>query len=112
MRRFVTRFASLSAVGLVALAALASCAGEAEPSGAPPPEGGGEGEPVLEVSDALAGATSCGAAIRSHVDWVLRAGETQCLYGGVVRYEIVTHQASGLVSRAFGQVDQAADGYS
>ncbi len=103
MNRFVTRLASISAASLLGLAA---CATEPQGEGGPPAEEG----PAAEASEALAGATSCGAFVQRHVNWV--QGRGSCTIGAYVDYDIVTHQASGLVSRSRGTLGRATDGFS
>jgi hypothetical protein len=122
MNRFVTGFASAAVFALLGLAACGAEAdiegpgeGAGEASAAAPAGEGAAGEvgevgQVGQVGEALAGASSCGAMIQSHIDWM--TGQNHCLYGGYIEFDIVTHQASGLVSRAMGTLNGATQGFS
>ena len=102
MKKFVMGVASIS---IVALLGLAACAGEAEGTGDP---AAADGAPAAEASQALAGASSCGAFVQNHINWMKNPSSCGGS-GGAVYYNIATHQGSGLVSHTTGRLDRTAD---
>jgi hypothetical protein len=118
MRRF------LAGVGAIVVG-LVGCGQEAATADA------SAGGPVFDKSEALsdagvpagdkgealgggasAGASACVAALQNHVNWL--KGENNCGGEGYgyVHYQIVTHQASGLVSVTSGIFTGVSEGYT